>query len=74
MLAQKGYLTLGFHSVERKWLLMIFQVLATIQGESIHICFASDVKEPLTLHWGVSKLSNGEWQVILEDTSTGTKR
>lgn len=37
-------------------------VLAVSLEENLHVWFASDVKEPLVLHWAVSKGSKGEWQ------------
>lgn len=38
-------------------------VLVTNPGEELHIRFASDEKNPLILHWAVSKNSVGEWQI-----------
>ena len=56
-----------FKMRERELLFLICQVLATTQEETVRIWFASDVREPLILHWGVSKLNKGEWQVIFEN-------
>ncbi|KAH7423050.1 hypothetical protein KP509_12G037200 [Ceratopteris richardii] len=38
-------------------------VLASVEGHRQEVWFVSDIQEPLTLHWAVSRDTKGEWKL-----------